>query len=357
MSNITFDFPALNASSKATPPSNLGINLWYAVVCWIQALLSLLGHSLPLFAYAQDETLRTAFGCYVINILLADLVIILFEALMALQFSIGWHTVGWLCPLIEPLYLLGASVAIWTQVFLVISRTCAMFSPYRFRQWHTKKAVTRLCLVLWTVALLYMTSLVAMTFPLYTKYKIPGCVGVSAFLQPTLTYHKIISLKMSIPTWLIIFIFPLLQWKNSALIKSRKDLLARNLKLSQTKNFSEPKPDKINVAPTCATSNSTKSEASRSEKAATQKSINFWILRWIFIVVVVFWTPITIYHFVLGVSGISNDSKRSRVVDFYLLIWALTHVTLEPIMLILTIRPLRSQIRHMLSSSISPYAF
>ena len=143
----------------------------------------------------------------------------------------------------------------------------------------------------------------------------------------------------------MVFLFPALQWKNSALGKSQTELLARNFNLTAILMSSNgPKANTVPVT---------------SQKGVIRKArdrnINFWILRWIFIMVMAFWTPMTLHPFALAVSGISNDAKRSRVVDFYLLIWSLTHVSLEPIMFILTIRSLRRKIRHLFPPSITSY--
>lgn len=101
-----------------------------SLACWLLALSTLFGLCLPLCVLIRSPDVRTPFTYYVLNILAAGLVLVVYVVLMAVETGYGVSGVanGWaLCPLVDTLFNLGTLVVVYTELAISLNRTWALF--------------------------------------------------------------------------------------------------------------------------------------------------------------------------------------------------------------------------------------
>lgn len=315
--------PLFNSTHDLLPELPAISFLW-----WFLALTIFFGSVLPIAVILKTPALRTVFVTYVLNILLAELIVVVYMVLFALETSSGPQIIGFvLCPLVDSIYDLCTLVIGWTELIISVTRAWALLFPLHFRRRRKTSMATFVCCGLWLVSAAIVVPYAALNLVTsWTSRKLMNrCVGISPVQHPL--YTQVLATFAIIPPVCILLLYPLICKKYLDVRKVRTGLEAR----------CQPAVDQANLP----------------ARTIRNEYESFLVLTWITLCVVLFWIPASVYQVLARVLDL--PATYERIGGTWVVLWSLMHACLEPYVFMLTIRPLRQEISILLRKLVAQY--
>ena len=147
-SNTSFLANSSDGFDDLTALPNIS-SLW-----WLITVVTLIGLPFPLITLLRDSTSRNEFTCCVLNILIAEIFVVIYSVLFALETSYGPGILGRIvCPLVDSIFDIGILVIGWTELFITLRRAWSLFFPLHFRRHHARLSARVACYMSWMSAL------------------------------------------------------------------------------------------------------------------------------------------------------------------------------------------------------------
>ena len=352
--NISSNDSLLSNTNVTTDPALLQ---WNALSAFTLMLLitGTLGNGDLLLLFLKDRTLRTPFNVYLINLLTANFVCVIFLYPMDLMANL--HSSHWLlgdraCSLyIYTTYVIEAGI-FHSHALIAVNRTWALVHPLSYRSFHSGRTAVFLCLGVWIYVNLAVAPEVIWE-ALYYRLP-PEDVGCNANVvdQPIRTYDNVTQILFyNVPhlvmlvTLLVICIASMKQARLrnrvtpdhfSRRATGMKTAAANSDAAAPEKPFSDSRESQSRTAPQ---QNSLRKSLTMAPRRRPLRGL--FLLTLLTISVTICWTPIDVYYTMYSISPGLDTPVFARVAE---ILFSL-QTTIDPILFTLSMRNLRSAIK------------
>ena len=357
--NETFLIESKNSSFLYEP------SLANAVISAIQAIIIFAGSSLALTAFATLSTLRTTFNYYLISILLAELVLAFYQALLTIQEYYGyWIFSKRACTIFAFIFFCSEGIVGNAHFLICVNRIWALFFPHHYRNHNNKRVTLVLCASLWIATVILVLPWAALNEQHLTE-PIIVC-RVQTYDQ--YGFSILVMILFVSPTAFIMAMYPILYNKQRQRQRIKAGMVRNNQSRHHTstvgrRNRSVFAIDQVAQSVVVQPGREKHSSSSghrhvtgggRSMGTASVstnrhskiKSNNFLVLSWVALCAALFWAPNVVYA-VTEVFVHPNPWFNNRAF-VGLCAWLACSTLLDPLMFIVTVPLLRAQVKKLL---------